>query len=170
MTANGPAVAHSSDFTLVSASKPAAAGEIISVFMTGLGPTKPGVDPGSPFPARPPAVVPVNVTVNDKSAELLSAVGYPGGGRIPGKLAGSFRLGARISNHSDHHNLDRQTGSANRYPVNATHTDVSARNSLNGSLFTRTNALAMQVIGHSSFSPSGRRFGARLSVVGSLDV
>ena len=41
MTANGPAVTHSSDFTVVSASKPAAAGEILSLFMTGLGPTKP---------------------------------------------------------------------------------------------------------------------------------
>lgn len=80
MTANGPAVAHSSDFTLVSASKPAAAGEILSLFMTGLGPTKPGVDPGSPFPTSPAAVVnsPVSVTVNGKSAEVLGAVGYPG--------------------------------------------------------------------------------------------
>jgi uncharacterized protein (TIGR03437 family) len=48
--------------------------------MTGLGPTKPGVDPGSPFPPSPAAVVnsPVSVTVNGKSAEVLAAVGYPG--------------------------------------------------------------------------------------------
>jgi hypothetical protein len=51
-TASGPAVTHSSDFSLVTASKPAAAGEILSVFVTGLGPTKPGVDPGKPFPTR----------------------------------------------------------------------------------------------------------------------
>src|SRR5215472_17766617 len=50
-TANGPAVTHSSDFTRVTASKPAVAGEILSLFVTGLGPTNPGVDPGQPFPS-----------------------------------------------------------------------------------------------------------------------
>jgi len=79
-TPNGPAVAHSGDFSLVSASKPAAAGEILSVFVTGLGPTNPGVDPGKPFPASPLAAVnsPVDVTVNGKSAEVTAAVGFPG--------------------------------------------------------------------------------------------
>jgi len=78
--ANGPAVTHSSDFSLVTASKPAAAGEILSVFVTGLGPTKPGVDPGKPFPASSLAVVnsPVEVTVNGTSAEVLAAVGFAG--------------------------------------------------------------------------------------------
>jgi hypothetical protein len=37
-TAGGPAIVHSSDFSLVSASKPAAAGEILSMFATGLAP------------------------------------------------------------------------------------------------------------------------------------
>ena len=79
-TANGPAVTHSSDFTLVSSSKPAIAGEILSLFATGLGPVNPGVDPGQPFPASPPAVVnsPVDVRVNGKSAEVIAAVGFPG--------------------------------------------------------------------------------------------
>jgi uncharacterized protein (TIGR03437 family) len=79
-TASGPAVTHSSDFSLVSASKPAAAGEILSLFATGLGPTRPGVDPGKPFAASPLSVVnsPVDVTVNGKPAEVLAAVGYPG--------------------------------------------------------------------------------------------
>ena len=79
-TPAGPAVTHSSDFSLVSAAKPAAAGEVLSVFMTGLGPTRPGVDPGQPFPVSPPAVVnsPVDVKVNGKSAEVLAAVGFPG--------------------------------------------------------------------------------------------
>jgi hypothetical protein len=78
--ANGPAVTHSNDFSLVTASKPAAAGEILSLFVTGLGPTKPAVDPSTPFPASPPAVVnsPVGVTVNGKPAEVTGAVGYPG--------------------------------------------------------------------------------------------
>jgi hypothetical protein len=80
VTANGPAIAHSSDFTLVSASKPAAPGEILSLFASGLGPTRPAVDPGQPFPASPLAAVnsPVTVTVNGDQAELLAAVGYPG--------------------------------------------------------------------------------------------
>ena len=52
-TPSGPAVTHSSDFSFVTASKPAAAGEILSVFLTGLGPTRPGVDPGTPFPTSP---------------------------------------------------------------------------------------------------------------------
>jgi uncharacterized protein (TIGR03437 family) len=79
-TSGGPAVTHSSDFTLVTASKPAVAGEILSLFATGLGPTVPGVDPGKPFPAGPPAAVnsPVAVTVNGKPAEVIGAVGYPG--------------------------------------------------------------------------------------------
>jgi uncharacterized protein (TIGR03437 family) len=76
----GPAVTHSSDFSLVTASKPAAAGEILSIFARGLGPVKPGVDPGQPFPSSPLAIVnsPVEVVVNGKPAEVLSAVGLPG--------------------------------------------------------------------------------------------
>ena len=37
-------------------SKPAAAGEILSLFATGLGPTVPAVDPGQPFPSSPAAL------------------------------------------------------------------------------------------------------------------
>jgi uncharacterized protein (TIGR03437 family) len=79
-TPNGPAVAHSSDFSPVSAAKPAAPGEILSLFATGLGPTRPGVDPGQPFPANPLAAAnsPIEVTVIGKYAEVLGAVGYPG--------------------------------------------------------------------------------------------
>lgn len=80
ITANGPAITHASDFSLVSVSKPAAAGEILSLFATGLGPTRSTLDPGQPFPSSPLAVVnsPVDVTVNGKSADVLAAVGYPG--------------------------------------------------------------------------------------------
>jgi uncharacterized protein (TIGR03437 family) len=80
VTSSGPAVTHSIDFSFVSASKPAAPGEFLSLFATGLGPTHPGVDPGKPFPASPLAAVnsPVNVTVNGKSAEVAAAVGFPG--------------------------------------------------------------------------------------------
>ena len=76
----GPAITHSSDFSLVTASKPAQAGEILSLFASGLGPVNPGVEPGQPFPSSPLATVnsPVEVSVNAKAAEVLSAVGYPG--------------------------------------------------------------------------------------------
>ncbi|MCI0624040.1 MAG: hypothetical protein L0387_20700 [Acidobacteria bacterium] len=79
-TPTGPAVVHSSDFTPVTASKPAAVGETLSVFATGLGPVRPGVEPGQPFRSSPLAVVnsPVEVKVNGKSAEVLAAVGFPG--------------------------------------------------------------------------------------------
>jgi hypothetical protein len=73
------AVTHSSDFTLVTAAKPAAPGEFLSLFAYWLGPTAPSVDPGQPFPASPPAAVnsPVEVLVNGKSAEVVGAVGLP---------------------------------------------------------------------------------------------
>jgi len=79
ITPNGPAVTHS-DFSLVSAAKPAAAGEILSLFATGLGPTRTSLAPGQPFPSSPLAVVnsPIDVTVSGKSAEVLGAVGSPG--------------------------------------------------------------------------------------------
>ena len=80
VTPNGPAVTHSADFSLVTGSNPAAAGEILSVFLTGLGPVRPGVDPGTAFPSSPPPAVnsPIEVTVNGEAAELIGAVGYPG--------------------------------------------------------------------------------------------
>ena len=79
-TTNGPAVTHCADFTLVTAAKPAAAGENLCLFATGLGPTRPGVDPGQPFPSSPLALVnsPVQVTVNGNNAQVIGAVGYPG--------------------------------------------------------------------------------------------
>ena len=80
MVPAGPAVTHSSDFSLVTASKPATAGEILSLFARGLGSVTPGVDPGQAFPSNPLAIVnsPVEVSVNGKAAEVLSAVGLPG--------------------------------------------------------------------------------------------
>src|SRR5205807_6536561 len=80
ITAGFPFVIHSRDSSLVTAYNPAAAGETLRLFVSGLGPTKPPVDPGQPFPVSPPAAVtsPVDVTVNGKSATVLAAVGLPG--------------------------------------------------------------------------------------------
>jgi len=79
-TQGGPAVVHASDFTLVTASKPAKAGEILTLFASGLGPTNPAVPYGRPFPSGSPPVVtsPVSVKVNASSVQALYAGGYPG--------------------------------------------------------------------------------------------
>ena len=84
-TPTGPAVTHSSDFAPVNESRPAAPGELLSLFCTGLGPTDPsidgdlGVDPGEPFPLftlHP--MSPVEVRVNGRTARVLGAASYPG--------------------------------------------------------------------------------------------
>jgi uncharacterized protein (TIGR03437 family) len=75
-----PLIAHASDNKLVTASNPASAGETLNLFASGLGPTRPGVDPGQPFPSSPLSVVnsPVQITVNGRAASVLTAVGVPG--------------------------------------------------------------------------------------------
>ena len=99
VTANGPAVVHSNDFSLVTASKPAAAGELLTLFATGLGPVNAAIDPGQPFPSAPLASVnsPVEVKVNGAAAEVLAAVGYPGaidGYQVNFRLPSSVAKGA----------------------------------------------------------------------------
>jgi hypothetical protein len=76
----GMAVTHASDFKPVTTANPAAPGEALSLFATGLGPTRPSVDPGKPFPSSPLAQVTsaVEVRVNGESAEVLGAAGLPG--------------------------------------------------------------------------------------------
>lgn len=79
-TPTGPAIVHSGDNTLVTAAKPVQAGEILTLFASGLGATRPGVDPGQPFPSSPLQVVnsPVQVLVNGNPGDILYAGGYPG--------------------------------------------------------------------------------------------
>ncbi len=78
--ASGPAVVHSSDFSLVTAQKPARSGELLTLFASGLGPTRPGIEPGEPFPPQPLQMCnsPIEVLVNGKAGEVLYAGGYPG--------------------------------------------------------------------------------------------
>jgi uncharacterized protein (TIGR03437 family) len=80
MTGGEPMIAHASDFSLVTPAKPADPGEMLYLFATGLGPTVPAVDFGQAFPSSPRAVVnsPVKVTVNGKSADVLTAAGFAG--------------------------------------------------------------------------------------------
>jgi len=79
MTASGPAVAHS-DGKLVSSANPTQAGELLTLYGTGLGPTTPLVDFGQPFPqgSAYPANAPVEVLVNGQPAEVLYAGGFAG--------------------------------------------------------------------------------------------
>jgi hypothetical protein len=79
-TTSGPAIVHSSDFSPVTTANPAKPGDTLSLFATGLGPTRPGVDLGQPFPATPlqPANSPIEVLVNGESAEVSFAGGFPG--------------------------------------------------------------------------------------------
>jgi len=79
-TASGPAVVHASDSSLVTAAKPARPGEVLSLYASGLGPTKTSLMPGQPFPSNPLAVVnsPVDVLAGGLRSEVLYAGGYPG--------------------------------------------------------------------------------------------
>jgi uncharacterized protein (TIGR03437 family) len=74
-----PLVAHTNN-EMVTASNPAAPGETLYAYLTGLGPTNAGVDPGQAFPPSPPAAVksPIQVIVSGNQALVLGAVGLPG--------------------------------------------------------------------------------------------
>jgi len=78
-SASGPTVFHA-DLSPVSSTRPARAGEILIVRVTGLGPTRPGLPPGTAFPGDPVQEVnsPVEVTVNGNAAEVLNKIGWPG--------------------------------------------------------------------------------------------
>lgn len=78
-TPSGPAVVHG-DGKLVSSANPAQAGEILTLYATGLGPTTPAVSSGQPFPtgALSTANAPIDVVVNGQSSGVLYAGGYPG--------------------------------------------------------------------------------------------
>ena len=79
-TPNGPAILHASDFSPVTAAKPAKSGEDLTLYATGLGPTRPALEPGKVFSANPLQVAnsPIEVTVGGQPAEVLYAGGYPG--------------------------------------------------------------------------------------------
>jgi len=81
VTNGEPLIAHAGDSKLVTTSNPAAPGETLVLFATGLEPTVPGVDFGQPFPSNSLAVVnsPLKVTVNGNAADVAVAAGFPGG-------------------------------------------------------------------------------------------
>jgi uncharacterized protein (TIGR03437 family) len=78
-TENGAAVTHA-DGSPVSISSPALAGEVLTLYATGLGPTTPAVAFGQPFSQDTVHAVnaPVEVALDGKPAVVLYAGGYPG--------------------------------------------------------------------------------------------
>jgi hypothetical protein len=78
--AGGPAVVHASDSSPVTAAQPARGGEILTLYATGLGPTRPAIEPGRVFNANPLQVAnsPIEVAVGGQVAEVLYAGGFPG--------------------------------------------------------------------------------------------
>lgn len=73
-------ILHGADFSPVTSANPARAGELLVVRASGLGPTRPGVDPGQPFPANKVQEVnsPVELLVNGRTAEVVNKIGWPG--------------------------------------------------------------------------------------------
>lgn len=72
-----PAVFHA-DGSPVTPANPAQASETLTLFASGLGPVTPAVAFGQPFPQGASVNAPVEVTVNGKAAEVVSATGDPG--------------------------------------------------------------------------------------------
>jgi uncharacterized protein (TIGR03437 family) len=106
----GPAIFHGDDFSPVTAEKPARAGEVVIMSVSGLGPVRPNLDPGKPFPPLAEAKVhavnsPVDVTVNGEAAQVINALGWPGmtnvyrvDFRVPeGTAAGMATLGLAVA-------------------------------------------------------------------------
>ena len=79
------------DLTAVNAASPAKAGETLILMATGLGPTRPGVDPGQPFPLDKLLVVnsPVDATISGQAAEVVNSIGWPG-------LRNTYRVDIRV--------------------------------------------------------------------------
>ena len=90
ITGGEPAVYHT-DFSPVTSTQPAKAGEVLIVKATGLGPTIPGINPGQPFPLDATQEVnsPVEVSVNGQSAEVINKIGWPG-------LVDTYRIDFRV--------------------------------------------------------------------------
>ena len=68
------------DAGAVSNSRPAVAGELLTLVASGFGPTRPNLEPGQAFPTSPQMQVnaPISVLVNGQTAPVTQAIGYPG--------------------------------------------------------------------------------------------
>ncbi len=78
---DGKLVAQHGDYSLVSAENPARPGEVLAIYLVGMGATNPAVASGAPAPSNPSARVAVapEVTVDGQTAEIVFA-GLTAGG------------------------------------------------------------------------------------------
>ncbi|MBM3814634.1 MAG: hypothetical protein FJW20_23655 [Acidimicrobiia bacterium] len=76
---NAPAVFHS-DFSPVTSTRPARPAETLVLAVTGLGPTRPSLPPGSVFDENPlrPVHAPVTVVANGVELASVNQLGWPG--------------------------------------------------------------------------------------------
>lgn len=72
---DGRLIAQHADFTLVDEQRPARRGEVLTMYLVGMGATNPAVPSGAPSPADPLArpVEPVTVTVDGQTANIVFA-------------------------------------------------------------------------------------------------
>ena len=70
---------HGSDFSPVSAERPAQSGETLILAAKGMGATKPVLEPGKVFPGDTFAdiVAPVEVSINGQPVEVAVKIGWP---------------------------------------------------------------------------------------------
>jgi len=68
------------DFIPVTHATPAHIGEVLVLLARGLGPTRPGVEPGASFPTSPVQVVnsPLEIAFGGAPATVINQVGWPG--------------------------------------------------------------------------------------------
>ena len=93
----GSAAALHGDYSLISSTKPATQGEIISMYLTGLGATTPGVADGAAAPGKAPLAL-----VNETITIYVGGVAVPANqvyyaGLAP-TLAGLYQLNFKIPN------------------------------------------------------------------------
>ena len=94
-TGKGQAAAFNEDGSLNTASRPARVGTIVSLYATGEGQTSPtGVDGQPTTTPFPKPLLPVQVTIDGKPAEIT----YAGG--APGIVAGLMQINARIASNA----------------------------------------------------------------------
>ncbi|MEO8659886.1 MAG: hypothetical protein ABI693_15560 [Bryobacteraceae bacterium] len=84
-------VLHAADYSLLTVDNPAAAGETVLIYATGLGPTNPPLATGTlgPVDAPPPVVAVVHVFLSDKEISVRRAVAAEG-------FAGVYKIEATI--------------------------------------------------------------------------
>jgi uncharacterized protein (TIGR03437 family) len=94
-TGTGQGAVLNQDQSLNSASNPAAAGSIVSLYATGAGQTDPpGVDGMFAESPLPNPLLPVTVTIGDQEAQVL----YAGG--APGLIEGVIQVNVRLPNNT----------------------------------------------------------------------